>query len=169
MALSTILNTLEKLEKMHRSLYDLALKKTDAIKVNDIESLDALIKSEQSHVAAIETLEQQRQQQVHTFLLEKQFSYEGVPTVANVIDASTGEELLPQVIQLRDRLVEVVGNLKSQNELNQKLVFQSLQFINVSLNMLRPQPQSTDQLNYSDKEVRGENKVAKKSYFDSQA
>ena len=168
MGLPTIINTLEKLEKMHRSLFDLALKKTDYIKSNDLEALDALIKTEQAHVAAIETLEQQRQEQVELYLDEKEYSYTDVPTVANVIDASQGEQGLQQVILLRERLVEVVEKLKSQNDLNQKLVFQSLQFINVSLNMLRPQT-TTEQMNYSDSEIRGENKVGKKSYFNSQA
>ena len=167
MELSIILGTLEKLEKMHRSLYELALKKTDLVKSNQIEELDLILKTEQAHVAAIETLEQQRQVQVKQYLTEKAFSYTGTPTVAHLIEAAHGEPLQAELKVIRERLIEVVEQLKAQNDLNQKLVFQSLQFVNLSLNMMRPQQQ--EQVNYSDKEVLGQNTVGKKSYFDSQA
>jgi len=167
MELSVILATLEKLEKMHRSLYELAFKKTDLVKGNQIEELDHILKTEQAHVAAIETLEQQRQVQVKQYLISKGFAYNGTPTVAHVIEAAHGESLLPELKELRERLMEVIEALKEQNDLNQKLVFQSLQFVNMSLNMMRPQQQ--EQVNYSDKEVLGQDTVSKKSYFDSQA
>ena len=167
MELSTIIGTLEKLEKMHRSLYELALKKTDLVKSNQIEELDHILKTEQAHVAAIETLEQQRQVQVKQYLLNKGISHTGTPTVAQVVEAAHEEPLLAELKELRERLMEVIETLKEQNDLNQKLVFQSLQFVNLSLNMMRPQLQ--EQVNYSDKEVLGQNTVGKKSYFDSQA
>ena len=167
MELSTIIGTLEKLEKMHRSLYELAVKKTDLVKSNQIEEIDRILKTEQAHVAAIETLEQQRQIQVKQYLTNKGISHAGTPTVAQVVEAAHEEPLLAELKELRERLMEIVAMLKAQNDLNQKLVFQSLQFVNMSLNMMRPQQQ--EQVNYSDKEVLGQNTVGKKSYFDSQA
>ncbi len=167
MELSMIIGTLEKLEKMHRSLYELAVKKTDLVKSNQIEEIDRILKTEQAHVAAIETLEQQRQVQVKQFLTNKGISHDGTPTVAQVVEATHDEPLQAELKVLRERLMEIVAMLKAQNDLNQKLVFQSLQFVNMSLNMMRPQQQ--EQVNYSDKEVLGQNTVGKKSYFDSQA
>lgn len=168
MELSTIIVTLENIEKMHRSLYEISLKKTELVKKNQIEELDSILKTEQSHVAAIETLEKQRQVQVKQYLTNKNFSYTGMPTVAQLIEAAHEEPLQAELKVLRERLMEVVEALKAQNDLNQKLVFQSLQFVNLSLNMMRPQQQQ-EQVNYSDKEVLGQNTVGKKSYFDSQA
>lgn len=168
MKLSAIISTLEKIEKMHRSLLEIALNKTEYVKVNDITQLDSILKAEQSHVAAIETLELQRQTQVNQYLQSKGINPSENPTVSEVINAAQGEIELSQLIEVRDRLMDVVEKLKEQNELNQKLVFQSLQFINVSLNMLAPQRQQ-EQMNYSDKEVLKQNVIKKKSYFDSQA
>ena len=167
MELSTIIGTLDKLEKMHRSLYELALSKTNIIKSNEMEELDRILKTEQAHVAAIETLEQQRQVQVKQYITNKGFSYTSTPTVAHLIEAAHGETLLEELKTQRERLLEVVDLLKAQNNLNQKLVFQSLQFVNLSLNLMRPE--QPEQVNYSDKEVFGQNTVSKKSYFDSQA
>ena len=121
MELSTILGTLEKLEKMHRSLYELALSKTNIIKSNEMEELDRILKTEQAHVAAIETLEQQRQVQVKQYLTNKGFSYTSTPTVAHLVEAAHGEPLLEELKTQRERLLEVVDLLKAQNNLNQKL------------------------------------------------
>lgn len=167
MELSTIYTTLENLEKMHRSLYELALTKTETVKANDIEQLDRILKTEQAHVAAIETLEQQRQTQVKEYMQLKGYLPSDTPTVTQLIEAAQGEELEPSLIAIRERLIHLVEKLKEQNDLNQKLVFQSLQFVNLSLQMMRPQPQ--EQVNYSDREVLGQQTIAKKSYFDSQA
>ena len=67
MELSAVLSTLDKLEKMHRSLLEISLSKTEFVKANDISQLDSIIKTEQAHVAAIETLELQRQTQVKQY------------------------------------------------------------------------------------------------------
>ena len=168
MDLQTIISTLQRLEKMHRSLLEIALSKTEYIKNNDLDQLNNILKAEQSHVAAIETLEAQRQLQVQQYVSEKGLQPLDHPTISNLIDIAKDEVLINDLKVLRERLLEVLDQLKVQNDLNQKLVFQSLQFVNVSLNMLRPQaPQ--EQINYSDKEVLRQDRVAKKSYFDSQA
>ncbi|WP_431029173.1 flagellar protein FlgN [Lysinibacillus sp. LZ02] len=168
MSVENLISTLEKLERMHKSLLELANKKTDLIKANDMEQLDDMLKTEQAHVAAIETLEQQRQKMVTDYLQAKGIAFTGTPTVAQVIDAADGAE--KQALQeVRERLVELVTTLKQQNDLNQKLVFQSLQFVNFTLDMLQPQRNQTNTFNYSGAEVRGEANIAKKSYYNSQA
>jgi hypothetical protein len=57
-----------------------------------------------------------------------------------------------------------VSKLKERNGLNQQLIYQSLQFINVSLDILRPQNQN---LNYGDA-VRKTAKIGM-GMFDSKA
>ena len=168
MSVENIISTLEKLERMHKSLLELANKKTDFIKANDMEQMDELLKTEQAHVAAIETLEQQRQAMVTDYLQAKGIAFTDIPTVAQVIDATDGPE--KQALQeVRERLVALLMELKKRNDLNQKLVFQSLQFVNLTLDMLQPQRQQASTFNYSGAEVRGETTVAKKSYYNSQA
>lgn len=168
MSVSNIISTLEKLEKMHKSLLELANKKTELIKANDMEQIDDMLKMEQAHVAAIETLEQQRQAMVTDYLQAKGIAFTDIPTVAQVIDAADGTE--KEALQkMRERLVALLADLKIQNDLNQKLVFQSLQFVNLTLDMMRPQQTQGSTFNYSGAEVRGQSTVGKKSYYDSQA
>ena len=53
MSITTILASLDSLEKLHRSLLRLAYDKTQLIKNGDMEGLDQLLKDEQAHLAAI--------------------------------------------------------------------------------------------------------------------
>lgn len=166
MSVEAINSTLTMLERMHKSLLELALKKTEIIKAGDIEALDQLLKDEQAHIAAIDKLEQQRQKQVTDYLEAKGFASTDKMTVADVIEAAEQPAQKDTLSTVRNRLMLIIEDLRKQNDLNQKLVFQSLQFVNLTLDTLRPRP---EQMNYSGSEVRGTNTVAKKSYFDSQA
>lgn len=169
MQLSTIISTLEKLERLHKSLYEIALSKTEHIKLNDIDQLNQIIKNEQAHVTGIETLEKLRQQQVKAYMetQESQIN-ENQYSITDLLKTLNQESQEHQELyDIRERLMKILMELKEVNDLNQKLLFQSLQFVNISLNMLRPQSQ--EQVNYSDKEVIGQQTITKKSYFDSQA
>ncbi|MCT6818237.1 MAG: flagellar protein FlgN, partial [Lysinibacillus fusiformis] len=87
-------------------------------------------------------------------------------TVADVIEAAEQQTDKATLSVVRDRLLQIINDLRTQNDLNQKLVFQSLQIVNLTLDAVRPR---TEQMNYSSNEVLGTNNIAKKSYFDSQA
>lgn len=166
MSVQPMIANLEKLEKMHKSLLELAYEKTEHIKKGNMDELDAMLKNEQSHVAAIELLEKQRQQMVTDYLRAKGIALAGTPTVADVMEAAEVDEERTQLQTVRDRLFEIINELKQQNDLNQKLVYQSLQVVNATLNVLQPQQQ---EINYSGNQNRKENTAPKRSLFDSQA
>ena len=167
MTLTDIVLTLGKLEKVHKGLLDLAQQKTEFVKVGDMKALDGLIKQEQAHIATIETLEQQRQVMVTEYLRAKGIALTDTPTVADVIEAATGDAMQQPLSLIRARLVNLLEELRKQNDLNQKMVFNSLQMVNLTLDAMRPQ--RPNQFNYSGAEVLGQNTVSKKSYYDSQA
>ncbi len=168
MSIEKIVATLEKLEKMHKSLLELAIAKTEYIKLGDMEKLDQQIKNEQAHVAAIDTLEQQRQLMVTDYLRAKGIAFTDTPTVAELIEAAEDSESKEALASVRNRLVDLLGKLKIQNDLNQKMVFNSLQFVNITLDAMRPQRQN-QQFNYSGAEVRGNSEVARKSFNEFKA
>lgn len=165
MSMTTILTPLNNLEKLHRSLLKLAYDKTTLIKDGDIEALDQLIKDEQAHLAAILQMDGQRQSAVTAYLTEQGKSIPVNPTVADVLESASEEEG-KNLEEARDRLLHAIHDLKQQNDLNQKLTYQSLQFVNLSLDMVRPRQES---VNYSKTEVHGEKVSTEKPTFDSQA
>lgn len=167
MSIANIVVTLGKLEKMHKSLLELALAKTEYIKQGDMEQLDQLIKKEQAHVAAIQTLEQQRQAMVTDYLRAKGIALTDTPSVADVINAANNSEYKEALVTVRERLMTLLNELKMQNDLNQKLVFNSLQFINITMDAMRPQ--RTEQFNYSGAEIRGNSEITKRSFNEFKA
>lgn len=164
MSVEKMISTLTTLEKMHKSLLELALKKTDFIKAGDMDAISELLKNEQAHVAAIDKLELQRQQLAIDF-----FGSSTDGTVSAIIEKLTDGPEKDQLTAIRERFIDLLSRLKEQNDLNQKLTFQSLQFVNMTLEMMRPQQAQAQTMNYSGDEVRGTAQVNKKSYFDSQA
>ena len=68
---------------------------------------------------------------------------------------------------VRERLMTLLNELKVKNNLNQQLVFNSLQFINITLDAMRPQ--RTEQFNYSGAEIRGNAEITKRSFNEFKA
>ncbi len=69
MSIEKIVATLEKLEKMHKSLLELALAKTEYIKVGDMENLDKLIKKlEDLGLPAADAKEEKKEEGKNCFI-----------------------------------------------------------------------------------------------------
>lgn len=131
-----LISSLEKLLKLHKSLYEIAVKKTECIKVGDMDTLNRMLKDEQTLVKEIDKWENVRMQHVRNMLPNVDS-----PSVRDCIEYTTGEEKV-QLEEKANLLTEVILELKERNSLNQQLVYQSLQFVNFSLNLLMPQPES---------------------------
>ncbi|PLR78247.1 flagellar protein FlgN [Bacillus sp. V3-13] len=158
MSAEALITAMDKLLKLHKSLFELAVKKTTAVKQGDMDTLNAILKEEQGHVAAIDRLEKERQKAASLVVADKE-----QPTVTDCIERLTGtkKELL---LEKTNELAEVVLNLKEQNYLNQQLIYYSLQFVNLSINLLRPQP---DSINYSPATGLANKKINSQGIFNS--
>lgn len=164
MTAESIIEKLAKLNKLHISLHNLANQKTEAIKLNDIDALEKLMNDEQKHVKAINQVEKERQKEVELF-----FSGRGVTHSSNLLDVISlaNEDEKKRLIENREQLLQITSDLKNQNNLNQQLIYQSLQYVNLSLDMLRP-----PNINYNyDKPVQAKagHTPSNKSMFDSKA
>ena len=157
MSAQSIITALEKLIKLHKSLNQLAEKKTTIIKEGNTDALTALLVDEQKHVKAITQIEKEREQAVLTFMSGKKATIDEVIEVANSNEANT-------LRRLKEELLTEVMKLKEQNELNQQLLITSLQFVNLSLDLLRPQDR-----NYNYDKTNQEPPKNMKSMFDSKA
>ncbi|KMY51851.1 flagellar protein FlgN [Peribacillus loiseleuriae] len=162
MSIVHITIALEKLIKLHQGLNERAAKKADIIKRSDMDALTALLNEEQKYVKAIEMIERERIAAVGKFLQEgnSEMTKATLTDIIELVDISEKQELE----RLRAVLMSEATALKEANTLNQQLIYQSLQFVNLSLDMFRPRPQ---EYNY-EKPVQNKQRNAK-SVFDSQA
>lgn len=147
---------------LHESLLSISEQKTTAIKDGNMENLQPLLVKERKHVQALEQVEANRQTEVGNWFAE--------------IDRQTGEQTITAMLALIEdkeeqkaladvtiQLTKAVTELKGQEQLNQSLIQQSLQFVEFSLNMMSP---SIKNLNYGNKK---ETESVERSVFDSKA
>ncbi|MCE4049428.1 MULTISPECIES: flagellar protein FlgN [Bacillaceae] len=139
MSASLLIEVLEKLVNSHASLYEVAKNKTEIIKKGDIESLQQVMKDEQAHIMSIQKLEAARVE-----VCRKIVKTVHNPTISDCLELMEPEPA-KQAGEAADKLRSIIGELKDANTLNQQLLRQSMQFVNVSLSLLKPTKQS---LNY---------------------
>lgn len=157
MSLSILVEILEKQLKLHEQLYDLAVKKTELLKKDDIQQLMPLLKEEQKYVKQLENAEKERIKATVSFL-----DREDDLTISACIEKAEGDEKL-RLAELKELLTNAVANLKNVNVLNQQLTFQALQFVNLTLDLVAPQEASPNYQNPSQEDKQ----MKRRSWIDS--
>jgi flagellar biosynthesis/type III secretory pathway chaperone len=155
-----LIELLEKHVKLHKGLLELANEKTEVLKKGDMEALSGIMKQEQKYIAAINQIERERVQVVEAMVSES-----SERTLIACISQTEGTERA-MLEKLRDELSAVISELKNINLLNQQLTQQSLQFVNMMLDMFMPRPQN---MNYVAPNKATTPYEAGRSLFDSKA
>ncbi|OES46048.1 flagellar protein FlgN [Domibacillus iocasae] len=119
-----LIETLEKQLALHKSLLELARRKTEAVKHNRMDELNRIVREEQKHVNAIAILENKRTE------------HSG-QTLAELLPSRSMEEQQKAGL-LRDQLVDVLHELQQTNQLNEELLDQSLQLVHFQLDLIAP-------------------------------
>jgi len=160
-----IIQALNNMTKLHRSMVALAKQKTEIIKRGDINSLQNLLKEENKHIQAIQRLEMGLKNETILFLQKNRVEMEQ-PSLSAAIEIANELEK-EALLQGKQELENEIRELSIQNQLNQQLLEQSLQFVNISLDLLQP---DIDSYNY-DRSENGaqENRQQSRSLFDSKA
>ncbi|WP_181347260.1 flagellar protein FlgN [Thalassobacillus sp. CUG 92003] len=164
MSLHAVIQLMEKQKQLHESLLTLSQQKTEILKQGEHENFQALLAKERKHVQAIETVEKQRMQAVSSWYDEQGIRSED-PTVSEMLTLIDNEWEREELQRIFDAFIFVMSDLRKQEKLNAELTQQSLQFINVSLDMLQP---SLKNMNYG-KPSQDSDKNQKRSVFDSKA
>ncbi|UOQ48309.1 flagellar protein FlgN [Gracilibacillus caseinilyticus] len=164
MSVQHIIKHLNKLIELHDSLLHLSEHKTELLKSNKMEELQKLLVTEQKHVQAINQIEKRRIDAVAEWAVAHQLEPAAVHVTAIIEHYTTGadqEQLQEVTLQLAERLVA----LRRQEELNKQLTKQSLQFVQLTLDMIQP---SIRNINYGQSK-QAQAQTSKRSVFDSKA
>lgn len=159
MSFTNIIEPLEKLLKLQKSLLTVALQKTEIVKKGDLTAMQQILKDEQAHLSAIRSLENQ------VLSISKSTSQKAHPTLTDIIESADGQSKV-ELLRLQAEFSELVTTLSERNKLNQNLLEQSLQFINLSLDLLVP---SIDSYNYGNQNLANEYEHPNRSIFNSKA
>lgn len=133
---------------LHEQLLQLSNEKLHAIKQSATESLVKLLTKERQLIQKIEQLEDEREEVVELLFQTKNIKS----------DEKTLTELLPHIDKDSDKrlleqkmakLVKIIVSLRDSEQLNNRLLQQSMQFVQLTLDMLQPE---TKKINYSNQQ-----------------
>ncbi|WP_340002104.1 flagellar protein FlgN [Oceanobacillus sp. FSL K6-0127] len=162
MSADTIRESLEKLVQIHTDLLAVSEDKTRIVKEGAIENLQKLLVEERKQLRLLEQAENKRQQAVSNWCTLNHIQAEDA-TITNILKHITLEKEQVKLENAATKLTELITKLKQQEQLNQVLISQSMQFVQVSLDLMSPTLKS---MNYG---VKNETDVSNRSVFDSKA
>lgn len=164
MALNTLIELLERLDEVHNTMLDLAADKKQAIMDNNVDVLIDILNRESKLTKLIGQLEEQRILAAYTVL-------QGVGIRSNLnLNLTELSRLIfdpedkARLLHIQQKLSGTLHHLKEANELNQKLIEQSLTFIDYSLDLLVGRP--NQEITYHHPSDKG-NSVARPGIFDA--
>ena len=164
MSIDHITVVLERLVQVHQSLLQLSLTKTELLKKGAIEEVQRILKNEQKHIQAIDKLEKDRLKAVDQWAAKFGLT-DDQKNVTTLLEKVENDRERDQLEQVSTELAKVLVELKAQENLNQELTEQSLQFVQMNLDLLSP---TIEQVNYGNKRNQ-DDPQSKRSTFDSKA
>lgn len=131
-----LIDVFEKQILLYNDLLAISTEKKNVIVKNDLETLTTMNTVENSIISKVNRLEKQRlaiikdicdvlSMNINTF------------TLTNLANSLNVEEDRVKVLDIRDRLNEIITTLNKVNEQNKNLIQSSLDYVNFSLNMIR--------------------------------
>lgn len=160
--MNEIIKTLESLVSIHEALLVSSKEKTEIVKEGSVEKLQALLVQERKLVRKAEQVEKNRQAHVEAWYQARQLPLEDA-SVTNMLEQLDNEVDKSSLEQVTIKLTKVITNLKAQEKLNLALINQSMQFVQVSLDLLSPSLKNMNYGNQSNVEA------PTRSVFDSKA
>ncbi|WP_010647624.1 flagellar protein FlgN [Oceanobacillus massiliensis] len=157
-----IIKSLEELVKIHEDLLAVSKDKTNTVKEGSIDKLQQLLVIERKLIRLSEQAENARQTEVAEWCQANRIAAEDA-TITNILDSVQNKAEQVRMEQAAVRLTEVITKLKQQEQLNQVLISQSMQFVQLSLDLMSP---TLKNMNYGVKEG---NISSTRSVFDSKA
>lgn len=147
---------------LHEGMNVLAKQKTDIVKKGDVDSLRSLLKEENRQLQEIKKTEGLLVQETKAFLEQRGVIADN-PTLLEVIDVV--EDKTPLMYE-KERLETQIDELRKQNLLNQEMLTQSLQWVQISLDLLQP---DIDSYNYHRSDNERDMNQPIRTIFDSNA
>src|SRR5699024_7877763 len=136
---------LTELVGLHRELLSISVEKMEGIKVGNIDSLQPLLTRERKLVQKIEQVEKIRIQLVNNWIEAEEIT-DAEPTITFILEQMTNETERLELEEVTIELTKVITELKAQEKLNIALINQSMQFVQMSLDLMSP---SLKNMNYS--------------------
>lgn len=129
-----LVEILDRENEIYETLYKLSNNKTELISGGKVQELEKIVKVEQTLVIKISKLEEQREKIVGELCTVLGLKPEAV-TISE-LSAKLGDDKSTLLKECKDRMLKIINKLKDTNELNSRLIKNSLEYIDFSINMM---------------------------------
>lgn len=156
---------LDKELKVYRDLLSISKEKTQIIVNNKLEELQQLTEKEQIFTSRVSQFEKRREEIINdiAIVINRRSDELTINKLIELIGNSLKEQ--EQLVNIYDEFKSVLDELKQKNELNKKLIEQSLDFINFTVNAIQSSKMAPQTAHYENKGYAGNN-YSSNSMFD---
>ncbi|MEK5261954.1 flagellar protein FlgN [Paenibacillus sp. FSL L8-0663] len=166
MPLERLIDVLEQLDQKHLILLELAKSKKKIVMENDMDSLVQHLNQESRLLKQVEQLEEARMEFSFELLRERGIKSQLNLTITELARLVFDPEDKNKFLSVQSRLSHTLSELKKINAINQKLIEQSLVFIDYSLDLLVGRP--NQEMTYMHPDQKS-NQPARPGLFDTKA
>ena len=165
--IETLITTLEEEQELYEALTKESMAKTPTIVANDLQRLSEANAKEQQIVDRITAVSHKRNQTLSEIATVSGKDANTI-TVSEVIKMMEKQpEFQHPLIDLKDKLIKQVENLRQINIHNQELLKQSLEMTEYSINLLQSINLAPETANYSGAEYSGSTLGSSRPSFDA--
>lgn len=128
-----LVQTLDKESEIYSEILEISRKKREAIRTQDIGSLEKLVTEEQGLVVSLFKLEELREKVVDKIMRDENIEYvENVTQLAQLLKADDRNRIMDS----KNRLLILVKNVADEARFNNKMLEDRLEIINLNIEML---------------------------------
>ncbi|WP_024832772.1 flagellar protein FlgN [Ruminiclostridium josui] len=132
--LKELTDILNKESDIYETFLKLSNNKTDLIVSGNVSELENIVKIEQSLIIKIAKLEDKREKIVES--LSTVLGKNPKEITISELTLCIGQEEAAELKECQEKLLNSINSLKAKNELNSKLIKNSLEYIDFSINMM---------------------------------
>ncbi|MFA5525123.1 MAG: flagellar protein FlgN [Tissierellales bacterium] len=150
--------------KLYKEMLQITTQKTDIITSGKINDLDSITHLENSMILNLGKLEERREKVLNN--IEKHLGAEEKLTIADILSQVNDSDGIRQKIEgVANMMSQVLDELKEKNDLNGLLIKDTLEYIELNINLLT----NVSERGIYNNKVQKENTAQKISLFDSKA
>lgn len=139
---------------VYKELLEVIDKKTDILVKGDIKELDELTTKEHDIINRLGKFENLREKVI--FNIQHRMGIKNDLDVTKLLEM-LGEEEGKELSSLRDELLDVLSQIKDKNQLNSSLIQDSLEYINLNINLMT---QNNTELTYGNNKKKTQTTVS---------
>lgn len=128
-----LVQTLDKESEIYSEILEISQKKREAIRTQNIGTLEALVTEEQGLVVSLFKLEELREKVVDKIMRDEKIDYvENVTQLAQLLKADDRNRIMDS----KNRLLVLVKNVADEARFNNKMLEDRLEIINLNIELL---------------------------------